>query len=110
MPEFDDLARRAFNAKTRAEELVLVARHRETVAQALRDANAGLRMLVRCAWCKRIQINDLWLELDALTPSQQWIVQTVRDRASHCICPTCLEAEMRTADEQRPAARHAVPQ
>src|SRR5262249_36551095 len=108
VPEFDDLALRAINAQARAEELVVVARQREAVAQALRDANAGLRMLVRCAWCDSIQVNDLWLELNAITLSQQWIVRAVRDRASHGICPPCLEAEMRSADEQRAAAPHAV--
>jgi hypothetical protein len=108
VPEFDDLARRAIGAQARAEDLVAAARQRNAVAQTLCDASAGSTMLLRCAWCGSIQVNELWLELTAITRSQQWIVRAVRDRATHGICATCLEAVTRSADDQRAAAAHAV--
>lgn len=107
MPLYEDLVRRAVEAQERASVLVRDSGRLAGLAQALRDAYAGRSMLVRCAWCESLQIGDEWLRLEAIGEGQQRITERVRVTASHGICPTCFEAEMRFADEQRSMSRLA---
>jgi hypothetical protein len=77
------------------------------VAELLREAHVGLRMVVRCAWCHSIQVGEEWLDLGTISRSQEGIVRRLRDQASHGICPTCFDGQMRFDDESRTAARRS---
>jgi hypothetical protein len=102
VPEVADLVRRALEARARAETLVRETAQRQELAELLREAHVGLRMVVRCAWCGSIQLGEEWLDLQAVTRSQGQILRSLRDWASHGICPLCFEAELRAADEHHP--------
>jgi hypothetical protein len=64
------------------------------LAQLLRDAHAGRVLLRRCAWCGRFDIGGEWLRLDAVGAGQHSITSSLLDRATHGICPQCLEREL----------------
>ena len=94
MPDFDDLVQRALEAQAQSRVLLDQATRRRTLAGALREAYYSEAMLVRCAWCGSIKAEDEWLHLQALSESQRWIVRRLRERASHGICPSCLDEQM----------------
>ena len=87
----------------RSEGVVVEAKRLSTLSQLLRDARAGTVMIVRCAWCESVQLDDEWLDLDAIGSGQQRITREVRALASHGICPTCLDAQLHAADLHRAA-------
>jgi len=104
LPDFDDLVR-PLEAKAQARVLVDDVARRRTLAAWLREAYETDAMLVRCAWCDSIKADHEWLQLEALSDSQVWIVRQLRDRASHGICPICLREQMHAAEAERDAAR-----
>lgn len=105
MPLYEDLVRRALEAKQQAKGLQPATRRLVALSQILRDARAGKAMVVRCAWCDGFQLGYEWLHLEAIEPGQQLITEEVRAKASHGICPSCLEAVTQRAEEQRRARR-----
>jgi hypothetical protein len=98
---YEDLARRAIEARGRAEALQRDARRIGDLARALQAAHREGAILVRCAWCDRLRIGEEWLHLEAIGRGQQLITSTIRDNASHGICPTCLAHELERTQEQR---------
>lgn len=94
MPLYEDLVRRALEARGQRESARQDARRFTVLSQTLRDARQGRAMLVRCAWCDAFQIGEEWLHLEALNRGQRLITAAVRARASHGICPTCFEEQL----------------
>jgi hypothetical protein len=109
VPEFDDLVGRAVAARAQARSLVLESGRANALAQTLREAYGGGTMLVRCAWCGRLEVDGEWLNLEALRPSQEMIVRRLRDDASHGICPVCFDDQMESASRQRALVHERVP-
>jgi hypothetical protein len=101
LPEYEQLVRRSVAAVEHAQSLTLDARRIHALAQVLRDAAAGNALLLRCAWCGRFNIGDEWLHLHAVGRGQQSIATSLRDKATHGICPDCLEREQDAADRAR---------
>jgi len=102
MPLYEDLARRAIEARDHAASLHADAQRIRSLAQILRDAHAGRRLLRRCAWCERFEVGREWLRLDAIGTGQHRITASLLDRATHGICPECFERErMRTPAQER---------
>jgi hypothetical protein len=102
LPEYDDLVRRALAAQERAAELAPGTRQIRHLSHLLREASAGRVLLVRCAWCERLKVDDEWLRLTAVGSGQQRITASLRSGASHGICPDCL---MRALMPQRAGLR-----
>jgi hypothetical protein len=59
---------------------------------------------LRCAWCDSLNLEDEWLQLDALGVAGPQIAASILDRASHGICPECLDRELRRSATLRPSA------
>ncbi len=97
MPEYEALVRRAMAARNEAESLQAKSRRISALARALREADAGRGILVRCAWCDRFKIDNEWLPLTAIGAGQQRIATSLRAQASHGICPDCLSRELEEA-------------
>jgi len=56
-----------------------------------RDLNkfaSAHELLVRCAWCKRIKIDDEWVEVAEVLAMRQ--THLAPERHSHGICPDCF--------------------
>jgi hypothetical protein len=101
MPLYEDLVRRAIEARDRAESLALESRRVTSLAATLRAADAGEIVLVRCAWCDRLRLGDEWLHLRAIGRGQEKITASILKKASHGICPDCLSAELLRSAKQR---------
>jgi hypothetical protein len=101
MPLYEDLVRRATEARDRAESLALDSKRITSLASTLRQADAGEIVLVRCAWCDRLRLGDEWLHLHAIGGGQQKITASIREKASHGICPNCLSDELLRSAKQR---------
>jgi hypothetical protein len=91
VPRYLDLLQRAIEARDRSTGLRTDARRIAALAQLLRDANAGHVLLRRCAWCDRFEIGGEWLALDAVGSGEQHLTSTLRERATHGICPECFD-------------------
>ena len=100
-PEYEELARRHVAAHRQAHSLVRETAGIRALASILREAQKGEAVLVRCAWCDRVQVGEEWLQLEAVGTGRQRLSQSIRDKASHGICPSCFEAEMRRAERER---------
>jgi hypothetical protein len=101
VPEYEDLVRRALQARAQASALGADSRRIRHLAQLLRDAEAGKRLLLHCAWCDRLKVGEEWLHLEALGSGQVRIHAAVVERATHGICPECLERVQREAEIKR---------
>lgn len=99
MPEYEALVRRAMAARSDSERLNAESRRIAALARALREADAGRGLLVRCAWCDRFKLDTEWLRLTAIGAGQQRITTSAREKASHGICPDCLAAELSATAE-----------
>jgi hypothetical protein len=99
MPLYEDLVRRAFAAREDSQTLAHSIERVRNLSQLLRDARDGRVMLVRCAWCGSFQVADEWLHLDAIGEGQVAVADELLDRASHGICPPCLDRQLRLSDE-----------
>ena len=93
MPEFAALIERAVRAAERSDSLAVDATRLRSLAQMLRAAWAGDRLLVRCAWCRRFKLGEEWIYLDAVGRREQQIARRLLLNASHGICPTCFEEQ-----------------
>jgi predicted RNA-binding Zn-ribbon protein involved in translation (DUF1610 family) len=105
MPLYEAFVRQAIEARDQALVAVRDSRRIVALSQVVRDAHAGRTMIVRCASCDSLQIGDEWLNLQAIGTGQQRIAAEIRANASHGICPTCFDVQMRTADDRRAASR-----
>jgi hypothetical protein len=47
-------------------------------------------MLLRCAWCERLDVGGEWPRLDAIGSGQTRITDLDR-QSTHGICPDCFE-------------------
>jgi hypothetical protein len=56
-----------------------------------RASSVGDPVLIRCAWCRRFKIGDMWMHADAEGEREQQIADRLGSTCSHGICPTCLE-------------------
>jgi len=97
VPEYEDLVARALAAQERARSLTVDAARVASLARILREAGTGGRMLVHCAWRQRLQVEDEWLELDAIGSGQTRIAEQLIRRSTHGICPDCFERVSREA-------------
>jgi hypothetical protein len=52
------------------------------------DLTSGDELLVRCAWCERIKVDEVWV-VAARVPAMALTRETV-GKHSHGICPDCL--------------------
>lgn len=99
MPRYEELIRRALATRERADDAREHSRRVRKLAQLLRDAHAGRLLLVRCAWCEKLQIDKEWLRLADVGADLE-IAESVIRRASHGICPEllreCLQADRRS--------------
>jgi hypothetical protein len=101
VPEYEDLVARALAAQERARSLTVDAARVSSLARILRDAGAGGTMLVHCAWCRRLQVGDEWLGLEAIGTGQTRIAEQLVRRSTHGICPDCFERVSRDAAARR---------
>lgn len=93
VPLYEDLVRRALDAKARSDEIRLDSERIISLAQMLRQAAAGHVSIVRCAWCGRLKVGEEWLHLEAIGSGQQQINSSLMARASHGICPQSFEQQ-----------------
>jgi hypothetical protein len=105
VPLYEDLARRVVAARQRSEQLQREFGRASELARLLRDARADRVILVHCAWCDAFHLGDEWLQLEAIGDGQVRIIHTLRDKASHGICPSCLDEqlELSAAHRRQPA-------
>jgi hypothetical protein len=101
MPEYTDLVRRSLAAREQSTSLQIDSRRISALAQILRDAQAGDVLILHCAWCDRLKVGDEWLHLEAIGRGQQRIAASVRDQATHGICPNCFEQVQTAAEDCR---------
>ena len=101
MPLYEDLARRVVAARERSLLLQRDSRRVSELAQLLRDARADSVMLVHCAWCDAFHLGHEWLRLEAVGEGQVRITHALRDKASHGICPGCLEEQLELSAAHR---------
>lgn len=102
---YEELLRRAIAASDRAQGLQVDARRITALAQLLREAGRGERLILRCAWCGRFKIGDEWLHLDAVGGGEQSITASLVAAASHGICPRCFDKERAAAAAARQTGR-----
>jgi hypothetical protein len=94
MPLYEQLVRRAIAAQVEAHLLKRDSERIRNLAQLLREADARQVMLLRCAWCDRYRVGHEWLHLEAVGRGEQRIRSSLRDGASHGICPRCLDEQL----------------
>ena len=90
MALYEDLVTRALAAQERAESLTVDAVRVSRLSRALREARTGKAMLLRCAWCERLQVGGEWLQLDAIGSGQTRIAEDLVRQSTHGICPDCF--------------------
>jgi hypothetical protein len=73
---------------------------REFVGRTRRDPSFLPR---RCAWCHRIEVEGEYVDPNEFLEDD--LPERLRERATHGICPECLERVQREADELRTARR-----
>jgi hypothetical protein len=101
MPLFEDLVRRALAAKERAVSLSRESRRIGALAEAMREAHRGRRVLKRCARCGRFEVGGEWLRLEAIDEGQHEIAAVLLAHAKHGICEDCREAELGRSKTRR---------
>jgi hypothetical protein len=99
---FEDLVTRALGAQERAQALNVDAARVTELSRVLREARAGVgTMLLHCAWCRRLQIGEEWLQLDGIGSGQTRIAEGLVRHSTHGICPECYERVTREAEAKR---------
>jgi len=87
---YEDLVTRAIAAQERAQSLTVDAARVSRLSRALREARTGRAMLLRCAWCERLEVGGEWLLLDAIGTGQTRIAEDLVRQSTHGICPDCF--------------------
>jgi hypothetical protein len=54
----------------------------------LNESTSARELLVRCAWCERVKVDDEWVE--AAEVQAMRLVRDAPERHSHGICPDCF--------------------
>lgn len=103
MPLFEELVRRTLAVRERAEAAQTDSHRVRRLAQLLRDANAGKTLLVRCAWCGKLQVGEERLELAADGEGSPQIAASLIRKSSHGICPDCFARVAADAEARRSA-------
>src|SRR5689334_15221346 len=98
---YEDLVSRALGAQERARALTVDAARVTQLARVLREARAGGRLLVHCAWCRKLQVGDEWLRLGAIGSGQTRIAEQIVRQSTHGICPECYERVRAEAEAKR---------
>jgi hypothetical protein len=98
---YEDLVTRAIGAQERARALSVDAARVSELARVLREVRAGGNLLLRCAWCGKLEIGDEWLFLEAIGSGQMRIAEELVRRSTHGICPECYERVSREAAAER---------
>jgi hypothetical protein len=98
---YEDLVTRALGAQERARALSVDAARVTELARVLREVRGGGKLLLRCAWCGKLQIGDEWLLLEAVGSGQMRIAEELVWRSTHGICPECYERVSREAADER---------
>jgi hypothetical protein len=98
---YEDLVARALGAQERARALTVDAARVTQLAQILREARSGGRLLVHCAWCRKLQVGDEWLQLDAIGSGQTRLAEQIVQQSTHGICPECFERVRAEAEAKR---------
>ena len=98
---YEDLVTRALGAQERARALSVDAARVTELARVLREVRGGGNLLLRCAWCGKLQIGDEWLLLEAIGSGQMRIAEELVRRSTHGICPECYERVSREAADER---------
>jgi hypothetical protein len=62
---------------------------------------------VHCAWCRRIQLDGEFIAPEEFLRGD--LLERLRRRSTHTICPDCLVAELSAADALRAARGGRVP-
>jgi hypothetical protein len=105
VPLYEDLVRRALQARERAAALGIDARRTRELSSLMRKAHKGEVLLRHCAWCGRLEVGGEWLRLEALGEGQRSIISAVIERSSHGICPDCFAKVSWEADTARAGRR-----
>jgi hypothetical protein len=105
VPLYEDLVRRAVEAKARSARLHRDSRLICDLAQILRDAHAGKITIRRCSWCDRFRVGGEWLHLEAIGQGQQLVAASLLGRATNGICDECLERELNQTRAYQEARR-----
>lgn len=90
MALYEDLVTRALAAQERARSVTVDAARVSRLSRALREARTGKAMLLRCAWCERLEVGGEWLRLDAIGSGQTRIAEDLVRQSTHGICPDCF--------------------
>jgi hypothetical protein len=104
MPLFEELVRRALAARERAEAAQKDSRRVRRLARLLREANGGKTLLLHCAWCGRLQVDDEWLDLAADGEGSPKVAASLIRKSSHGICPECFARVTADAEAERSAS------
>jgi hypothetical protein len=95
---YEELVARALGAREQARSPSVDAARVTQLSHLLREARAGRTLLLRCAWCEKLQVGSEWLRLDVGGSGQTRIAE---DLSSHGICPECFDRVRREADAKR---------
>jgi hypothetical protein len=87
---YEDLVTRAIAAREQARTLTVDAARVSRLSRALREARTGKAMLLRCAWCERLEVGGEWLRLEAIGSGQTKITEELVRQSTHGICPDCF--------------------
>jgi hypothetical protein len=98
---YEDLVVRAFGAQERARELSVDAARVAHLSRVLREARSGGPLLLRCAWCGRLEIGDEWLHLEDIGSGKTRITDELIRRSTHGICPDCFDRVKAEAEAKR---------
>jgi hypothetical protein len=99
----EELVARALGAREQARSLSVDAARVIQLSRLLREARAGGTLLLRCAWCEKLQVGAEWLRLDAVGSDQTRIAEQLVRISSHGICPECFDRVRSEADAKRHA-------
>jgi hypothetical protein len=99
----EELVARVLEAREQARSLSFDAARVTQLSRLLRDARADGTLLLRCAWCGKLQVGAEWLRLDATGSGQTRIAEQLVRVSSHGICPGCYDRVRSEADAERPA-------
>lgn len=100
---YEELVARALGAREQARSLSVDAARVIQLSRLLREARAGGTLLLRCAWCEKLQVGAEWLRLDAVGGDQTRIAEQLVRISSHGICPECFDRVRSEADAKRHA-------
>ena len=100
---YEELVARVLGAREQARSLSIDAARVTQLSRLLREARADGTLLLRCAWCGKLQVGAEWLRLDATGSGETRIAEQLVRISSHGICPECFDRVRSEADAKRHA-------